>query len=244
MRDYFHADTTVYRRRFKSLSIIVTVPLFTVCVFCVVNIFLNLRTGSREFILLMLAIIGGCVLFVMVFEFSALYFTEKLARRHSRYTYFDILPKGMVFSEYAGEYVIYGKRVILRRLYYMPFAGVTEILRDPKVNPQALTIKGDVRLFFLPSNDLGYHVNEEGELLFDHRELDSRGYEALPSLEIKKGFGSTKAIERSVRFYLEQFRNIPEKKPFNISEHIRQRHKKRQNTSNPLLEAKSYDRHW
>ena len=93
MREFFHADTSVYKSRFKSLSVIVTVPLFTTCIFCVVNIFLNLRSGSREFVLLMLAIIAGCVLAGLVFEFTALYFTEKLARRHNRFTYFDILPR-------------------------------------------------------------------------------------------------------------------------------------------------------
>lgn len=244
MRDFFHADTSVYKRRFKSLTITVLVPLFTTCIFCVVNIFLNLRSGSREFVMLMLAIISGCVFTGLVFEFAALYFTEKLTRRHNRFTYFDILPKGMIYSVYAGEYIMYGKRVIMRRLYYMPFAGVTEILRDPKTNPHALTIKGDVRMFYLPSNELGYHINEEGELLFDHWELNDRGFTQLNALEIKKGFGSTRAIERSAKFYLEQFRNIPEKKPFNISDHIKIKHKKKPTTSNPLLEAKSYDRHW
>lgn len=244
MRDFFHADTSVYKSHLKSLSVIVLVPLFTTCIFCVVNIFLNLRSGSREFVLLMLAIIAGCVLAGLVFEFTALYFTEKLTRRHNRFTYFDILPKGMVYSQYAGEYIMYGERVIMRRLFYMPFAGVTEILRDPKANPHALTIKGDVRMFYLPSKALGYHINEEGDLCFDHWELNERGYTQVNSLEIKKGFGSTRAMERSAKFYLEQFHNIPEKKPFNIADHIKLKQKKRLTTSNPLLEAKSYDRHW
>ena len=45
---FFHADTTKYRRRLRGTAIIVLVPLFGVCVFCAVNILLNLGAGNSS----------------------------------------------------------------------------------------------------------------------------------------------------------------------------------------------------
>ena len=245
MRYFFHADAAKYKRRLKSLLIIVIMPLVAVCVFCTVNIVLHFPTeGDYAFALLMLAIIAGCVALGIIFAFAAAYFTEKLSRRHSRYTYFDILPCGMVYSLYAGEFVRYGKRQIYRRLWYIPFRHFERTERDPKTDPCAIRIKGEIHAYLLPSDSLGYHVTEDGEMSFDHRELNDRGFERTSVLEIKGRFGSTKALERSIEYYAEQFKNRPEKKPFDISEHISVKKKKRPTTSNPALEAPSFDRKW
>ncbi len=242
---FFHADTEKYRRRLKSMMLIVLVPLFTVCVFCTVNIVLNLRVDtSMEFITLMLGIISGCVFMGMTFSFAAAYFTEKLKRRHSKYTYFDILPQGMVYSLYAGEFTRYGKRIILRKLYYIPFSGLEEVLRDPKQGPEAITFKGTVREYFLASNDLGYHVNEEGEISFDHSELDTRGFEEQNLLVISGRLGRTKALLSSVEYYHEQYINRPAKKPFNIADYVSKKKKRIIHTSNPELESPSFNRRW
>lgn len=242
---FFHADTEKYRRRLKSMLIIVLVPLFMICVFCTVNIVLNLRVDtSMEFVALMLGIIAGCVFMGMTFSFVSAYFTEKLKRRHSKYTYFDIIPGGMVYSLYAGEFTRYGKRIIMRRLFYIPFSGLEEVSRDPKTDPEAISFKGSVREYFLASDELGYHVNEEGEIAFDHPELDTRGYEERNSLVISGRLGRTKALLSSVEFYREQYVNRPEKKPFNIADYVSKKKKRVIHTSNPELEAPSFNRKW
>ncbi|MGN1422107.1 MAG: hypothetical protein ACI4XA_01900 [Oscillospiraceae bacterium] len=244
-RYFFHADTEKYRRRQKSLMTAVVMPLLAVCVFCVVNIVLCLRTGaSRSVLMLLFGVIGGCVLAGMVTGFAAAYVTEKLIRRHSRYTFFDILPRGMVFSVYAGDYVNFGRQVIQRRLYYMPFSGFTGTFRDPKKAPDCLVINGEVRMFLLDTNRLGYHIDEDGNLLFDNPELNERGFERLDRVEIRGRFGSTRGIERSIAYYYEQFKNIPEKKAFDISEHIPAHKRRKPATSNPMLELPSFDRKW
>ena len=242
---FFHADTTKYRRRLKGTAIIVLVPLFGVCVFCAVNILLNLSAGiSSGMVRLMALVIVICVLAGMIVMFSAALLAKKYTARHSRYTYLDILPDGFVFSLYAGEFRNWGDQVILRRLYFVPFSGIEEISRDPKSSPCSLTVKGKVRCYFQESDRLGYHVDEDGHTLFDSPELNERGFETADKLEISGWFGSTKEFQASLEHYLEQFRAIPEKKPFNIAEHITRRRKKRPTTSNPLLEAPSYDRNW
>lgn len=101
-----------------------------------------------------------------------------------------------------------------------------------------------MRCYFEESSRLGYHVGEDGHTQFDSPELNERGFETADKLEINGWFGSTKKIQTSLEHYLAEFRAIPEKKPFNIAEHITRRKKKRPTTSNPLLEASSYDRNW
>lgn len=242
---FFHADTTKYRRRLKGTVITVVVPLLGICVFCTVNILLNYSSGAALSLrALMAAVIAGCVLVGTVTVFAAAYFTYKLIRRHSRFTYLDILPDGFVFSLYAGEYRRYSQQVILRKLYFVPFSGIKEIVRDGRNTPLSLTVTGEVRYYLCESDRLGYHVDEENHLQFDSAELNTRGFEKLDKLEISGWFGSTKRLERSLNYFLEEYRSIPEKKPFNISEHIPKKQKKRPVTSNPILEAPSYDRKW
>ncbi len=245
MRRYFHAATEHYSKLLKAMTITVLMPLAAICVFCVVNIILNLREGlDSGLILLLLIIITGCVFIGMVFEFSAVYIIDHLKQRHSRYTYFDIVPSGLVFSLYAGEHYVWGCRVVYRRLYYIPFEGLEAVERDKKKTPLSLTIKGKVRGYLLHSDALGYHITEEGELTFDHPELDERGFEELPQVEIRRAFGSTRRLERSVLHYWEEYKNAPPKKEFNIADHIAVKRYHRPKTSNPLLEGPSFDRKW
>lgn len=240
-RSFFHADISVYSRALRHALIVVLIPLFVLCMFCTVNIVLHYNLG---FVKLLVYIIAGSVLFGMIFTFSAVYIIEKKKRRHSRFTFFDILPRGMVFSEYAGEFTRYGDRIILRRLYYIPFDGFESVSRDPKTTPRELTIKGTVRGYLLENDRLGYHVNENGDLIFDTAVLNLGLFRELSEVTIKKRFGNTKALEASILFYKEKFDHIPEKKPFNIEDFVFVRRKRRPHTSNPALEAPSFNRDW
>ncbi len=245
MRAYFHADTARFSKYLKALSITVLMPLAAICVFCVVNIILNLRAGFESgFVTLLILIIIACVFVGMVFEFVAVYAVYMLKRNHSRYTYFDIVPSGMVCSIYAGAHYVWGDRVVYRRLYYIPFSSLENVVRDRKKTPLSITLKGEVREYLYHSDALGYHVNEEGELVFDNWELDNGGCKRLSQIEIRRIFGSTKGIERSVLHYWDVYKNTPPKKQFNIADHIAVKHYHRPKTSNPLLEGPSYDRKW
>lgn len=243
MKYFFHAETAKYTERLKHMMILTVLSIFAVCIFCTVNIVLNF--GS-DIVYLLLGVIGGLVLLGMIFAFSAVYITEKYKKRHSKYTYFDFLPKGMVFSEYAGEYVHFGARVILRRLYYIPFDKLESVSRDPKTSPHNLTFKGEIRCYCQESDRLGYHISEDGNLEFDSSELNERLFEKIPVLVIRERFGNTKKLEKSVNFYLEQFKNTPEKKPFNISDYVSVQKRRKLHTSNPALEepSVSFSRNW
>lgn len=244
MRDFFHCDTAIYKKRLKMVLAALIAPLAAACVFCSANIVFNMRAdGDSGFALLMVYIALGCVAAGMIFCFAGAYIADRKARFHARYTYFDILPKGMIYSRYAGQHHLYGERTIYRRLYYIPFDGVKQIIRDPK-QPFSLVITGDIRGYFLPTDRLGYHIDEEGDLLFDSPELMQRHFVCREKLEISRDFGRTKQLDISIRHYMELYRNAPKKKQFNIADHITARPRKPMRTSNSMLDAPSFNRKW
>lgn len=238
---YFHADVEKYSENLRRLLVIVLVPIFTLCTFCSVNIVLNFRSNFAKFLMI---VILASVFCGMVFTFLAVYITDKKKRRHARYTFFDIIPYGMVYSEYAGEFTRYGERVILRRLYYIPFEKLESVFRDPKVAPHDICFKGEMREYFLETDRLGYHINEDGKLEFDSFELNTRLFSTVNMVTVKKRLGNTKRLERSVLYYWEQFKSIPEKKPFDISNFVSERRRKKLKTSNAALEKPSFSRNW
>ncbi len=240
-RYYFHAEVGDYSRKLRRAITVVIAPILTMCVFCAVIIFLNLNS---DFLRLLLWVIAFGVLTGMIFAFIAVYVTDKYKRRHSRYTFFDILPSGLVYSEYAGEFTRYGKRVILRKLYYIPFKSLESVSRDPKVSPRRLVIKGEVREYFHETDRLGYHIAENGELIFDTLILNTNYFKIKNTLTIKERLGNTKRIEHAVLYYWEEFKKIPERRPFDITKAIAVRKRKKPTTSNPKLEAPSYSRKW
>lgn len=241
MRSYFHADVTDFSRALRHALTVVVIPLMAVCVFCTVNVVLHYSSSLTR---LLLAIVAGSVLFGMIFTFAAVYIIDKKKRRHARFTFFDILPQGMIFSEYAGEFVRYGDRIILRTLCYLPFADFESVSRDPKKAPHELTIKGRIRRYFFESDRLGYHISEDGHPMFDSAILNISLYEEVPTITIKRRFGNTKRLEAAILFYKDRFDNLPEKKPFNISDYVPKIRKRRPRTSNPALEAPSFERKW
>lgn len=238
---YFHADVEKYSDRLRRMLIIVIAPILAICVFSTANIVLNF--GS-DFSRLLMMVIAGSIFVGMVFTFAAVYVIDKRRRRHSRYTFFDIIPSGMIFSVYAGEFMRYGEKIIMRRLYYIPFDKLESVSRDPKTAPHNITFKGAIREYYLETERLGYHIDEDGKLEFDTLIINDAYYSEVPEVTVKNRFGNTKRLEKSVLFYWEEFKNIPEKKPFDISKYVTARRRTKPKTSNPALEAPSFSRNW
>ena len=241
MKSYFHAETEKYSKLFRHIMLIVTVPVFSLCAFCTANIILNI---GRDTAVMYFLIAAGSIMAGLITAFVSAYFTDKLTRRHNKYTYFDILPKGMVFSEYAGEFTRYGKKVILRNLYYIPFEKLESVSRNPKVAPHNIEFKGEIRGYFFDSNRLGYHIYEDGELVFDTFELNFGLYETLKSVIVKDRFGNTKRLEKTAEYFHNKYKNTPKKKPFDIADYVSTVKKQKPKTSNPALEKPSYNRKW
>lgn len=240
---FFHADADKYTDILRKTLINVIIPLSALCVFSAVNIVLHFRSAVAG---LLFAVIAGCVLFGMIFTFSAVYIAERGKRRNARFTFLDILPCGIVYSEYAGEFIRYGDRIVLRRLYLIPFAELEEVSRDPKKSPHNITFKGSIRSYFFDSDRLGYHVTEDGEPVFDTDILNIAYYDTLNELVIKNQLGNTKRLERSVLYYLTRFRNKPPKEDFDISKFVSTPKRRKLKTSNAELEKPSlnFNRNW
>lgn len=238
---YFHADINKYTDRLRHILIIVLIPIVGLCVFCTVNIILRLNSPLA---ILLFAVVVGSVLLGILFTFAAVYFTDKRARRHARYTFLDIIPSAVIYSEYAGEFVRYGEKIILRRLYIIPFADLESVSRNPKQAPHNITFKGKIREYLLETDRLGYHIDADGNIELDTAILEYGYFSELTEITVKNRLGNTKRIERAVLFYWEEFKNVPEKKPFDISQFVHARQKPKPKTSNPALEAPSFNRNW
>lgn len=239
--NYFHAYTGQFTKRCKTAVILVDVPLFQLCVICIVDMLLNFRKlGERQFLSVMCGIVLGSVLVGTLFTLVCFYLMQKAVKRHSRYTYFDIEQRVMIFSMYGGEYYSGGKRTINRELYVMPFSEFQSVERDPK--KKTVTIKGEIRVYYLPSDDLGYHI-KDGNIAFDHWWLDGNNYKVVSELEINNCFERVKLLESSINAAFEDFKQIPPPKPF-VLENTLYKPKKRLSVSNKLLSLPSYDRKW
>lgn len=238
---YFHADVEKYSDKLRHMLILVIVPILAVCIFSTANIVLNF--GS-DFSRLLMIVIAGSIFLGMVFTFTAAYVIYRCRDRHSRYTFFDIIPCGMFFSVYAGEFTRYGERIIMRRLYYIPFDKLESVSRDSKTAPHNITFKGVIREYYLETKRLGYHIDEDGKPEFDTSILNTAYFTEISEVTVKNRFGNTKRLEQSVLFYWEKFKSIPEKKPFDISKYVTVRRKHKTKTSNPALEAPSFNRNW
>lgn len=238
---YFHADIDKYSDRLRHILIIVIIPIIALCVFCTVNIVLRLNSLLA---VLLFAVVVGSVLFGILFTFFTVYLVDKLSRRHARYTFLDIVPSAVIYSEYAGEFVRYGERIILRRLYLIPFSTLESVSRNPKKAPHDITFKGAVRAYFLETERLGYHIDADGNVELDTEILNYGYFKELSEITVRDRLGNTKRLERSVLYYWEEFKNAPEKKPFDISQFVHARQKPKPKTSNPALEAPSFNRNW
>lgn len=238
---YFHADIAKYADRLRHILIIVIIPIIALCVFCTVNIVLRINSKLAVFLF---AAVVGFVLFGILFTFIAVYLTDKYSRRNARFTFLDIIPTAVIYSEYAGEFVRYGEKIILRRLYIIPFATLESVTRNPKEAPHNITFKGAARAYFLETDRLGYHVDPDGNIKLDNEILNYGYFMEQGEVTVKNRLGNTKRLERSVLFYWEEFKNAPEKKPFDISQYVHTRRKPKPKTSNPALEAPSFNRNW
>lgn len=238
---YFHADIEKYSNRLRHMLMLVLVPILAICVFGTANIVLNFGSNFSR---LLMIIIAASVCFGMVFTFVAVYFIDKCRRRHARYTFLDIVPCGVVFSEYAGEFTRYGERIIMRRLYYIPFDKLESVSRNPKEAPHNIEFKGEIRLYYHETGRLGYHINDDNKLEFDTAILNLSYFTTVSQVTVKNRLGNTARLEKSVLYYWEEFKNTPEKAPFDISKYVTERRRSRPKTSNPALEAPSFNRNW
>ncbi len=188
MQDFFHADTTKYKRFARRFSIALGIFLSLPVVLCFLSLMLGFRQLSEPgFVTVRLAVAAGCAALWLLLSFAVYIAAELKIRRNSRYTYLEIQPCAAVFSRYGGSWRVLGDTTLSRTLYVIPFDG-TEI----KYDKGAITFSGRIRRYDGDSERLGYHV-KHGVMKFDNWWLEENGYTelksfSLPPLFSKPGF--------------------------------------------------------
>lgn len=239
---FFHSYTALFSKRCKTALILVDIPLFQVCVICIVDMILNYKKlFESNFFMLMCIIIVSSIFLGLVFSLFCIYFTYNAIKRHSRYTYFEIEQKVMIFSKYGGEYYHLNKRTVNRELYIIPFKSFEKIESNPK--KKSITIKGEIRFYYMSSDDLGYHI-KNGDIDFDHWWLNENNFTLIEEVEISNCFERVKLMETSIDNMYQDFKLIPPPKPFVLENNLYVPKKKNIKVSNRLLSLPSYDRKW
>ncbi len=239
MRWFYHFSPVKLRKTTRRIILITACFCAEICVAAFIVMFFNFLTAENyDIVLQMLAIICGAILLGMLVCFGAEMISWRKINRRSRYTYVDIQAKTLIYSSYAGEYTVSGEKVIIRDIYYVPFADFT----DARVsgNGKNVILTGKIRHYCMNSDNLGYHV-KDGEVIFDRELLNESGYESLETLRIPAVFGNPERLCRAITEGRVRFEEIPAPRPyvFKEADFIRRRAKPR-----TMPEDFNYSRKW
>lgn len=237
MRTYFHWNPAPLLRRRKNLILCAAAFCAEVCVAAFFILIFNFCTAPDEDVLTrMLAVICATILAGMLFCLITEEAYGKRIRRRSRYTYLDLQLRGMVYSAYAGEYRVAGERIIVRDVYYIPYASLTAV----ETERRAVVLTGELRHYCMNSENLGYHI-KNGDFEFDHPYLNMAGFAREERLRIPDVFGSAERAADSIQAAKRRFDALPAPKPyvFREADFIRRRPKSR-----VLPESFDYSRSW
>lgn len=239
MQTYFHYNIKKDRKRMGYGIALIVAPLFQASLLAMLMIFFSLGCVEEpDNIAMLSAVACGCILAAMLLSWLWYELYAHKIAANSRYTYFDILPKCLVFSRYEGSHPYNHGRAAIRTLYVIPLKTFSEAAVH--ANGKELVIKGNIRIYSMNSEMLGYHVGD-GEMTFDHWWLDHGAYQTVSSVKIPHFFGSAKRLEKEVLAAKKRFDEAPVPKPyvFKEADFIRRRPKPR-----VLPEDFSYNRRW
>ncbi len=239
MRNFFHFSPVKPKKKAQRTIMLTACFCAEICIAAFIVMIFNFLTAKNfNVIFYMLAVICVTILTGMLICFFAeMYFSRRI-RRCSRYTYVDIQQKTAVYSSYAGEYRVAGEKVIIRDVYYIPFAVMTgaEVMKNGK----GVNVTGKMRHYCMNSDNLGYHVRD-GEVVFDRELLNESGFETMETLRIPAVFGNPERLCRAINEAKKNFDDVPAPKPyvFKEADFIRRRAKPR-----VMPEDFNYSRKW
>lgn len=239
MSKYLHCWTDAYSKRAKTIILCTAAICSETCIAAFFVMIFNICAAQPSFVsAAMIILISATICVGMLICLAAAELSNKKIKRHSRYTYLDIQPKGFILSIYAGEYRILGEKTILRDIYYVPFRGIrlAELCADGK----NILITGEIRHFCMNSDNLGYHISD-GDFDFDRPLLNVSGFETKNQLKLPPVFGKPTALMKTLSTAYKEWQNLPVSKPktFCEADFIRRRPKAR-----ALPDSFDFDRSW
>lgn len=212
MNSFFHAYTKKYYLRRRYAMLLTAAPVAELSLFLIWAAFFNLRRMYETGTLMLFAVwIGVAVAVAMVLFIFYAEITEKKVRRHSKYTYFDIAPKAVVYSRYAGEYKHNGEKVIRRRLCVMRLNDFERAYLDEK--KKHLILVGKMRVYEDENSNLGYHISD-GDVVFDNWWYNEAGFREIHLLKLPVDFEKPSLIAKKLYLAKRRLDNTPEKKPY------------------------------
>lgn len=239
MNKYLHSRTDGYSKCGRTIILCTAAICSEICIAAFFVMFFNICAAQPSSVSVAMLILIAAAIFVgMLVCLIAAELSQKKIKRHSRYTYLDIQPKGFILSVYAGEYRILGEKTILRDIYYVPFRGVklAELCEDGK----NILITGEIRHFCMNSDNLGYHISD-GDFDFDRQLLNVSGFEIKKQLKLPPIFGKPTALMKTLSTAYKEWQELPVPKPktFCEADFIRRRPKTR-----VLPDSFDFDRSW
>lgn len=192
--------------------VLTAAPIIEVSMLVVWAALFNLKQMYEQGYIPMLAggvsvgIAVGMILFIIYAQC-----TERAVRRNSKYTYFDICGKAVVYSRYRGEYSHLGEKIIQRELYVMQLKDFKQAYVDEK--KKHLILIGKMRVYLDNTDNLGYHV-ENGNVDFDNWWYNEAGFKTVNMLKLPMDFERPTLIARKMYEAKRDFDAIPEKKPY------------------------------
>ncbi len=239
MRNFFHFSPVKLRKTIQRTVMITACFCAEICIAAFIVLIFNFLTARNyQVIFYMIAVICITILAGMLICFFTEMLLSRKIRRCSRYTYVDIQLKTLIYSAYAGEYSISGERVVIRDIYYIPFAALSKA--EISKNGRNIVVTGKMRHYCMNSHNLGYHV-VDGEVQFDRALLNESSFETIETLRIPAVFGNPSKLCGAIEEAKERFEEIPAPKPyvFKEADFIRRRAKPR-----VMPEDFNYSRKW
>ncbi len=178
----------------------------------------NLKMASDISFLFSYALaIGASVLAGMTLCIVYAAVCDHYIRAARRYTYFEILPKAAVFSEYKGSYTLFREKNILRRVCVIPLKNYDRAYLDER--KKHLILLGEIRIYQGESTALGYHV-KDGFPVFDkwwYNEAE-KSYRTVGAVRLPMDFERPGSIAAAMDKAKRDYKKIPPKKEYVFKE--------------------------
>ncbi len=198
--------------------ILTVTPLAQFCMMLIWALMFNLKmVTDKTFLLSYILMIGGCVMTGMVLCIVYAAVCDHYIRVGRHYTYFEILPKAAVFSEYKGSYTVFGEKTILRRVCVIPLKNYDRAYLDER--KKHLILLGEIRIYQGESSALGYHV-KDGFPVFDkwwYNEAE-KSYKTAGVVRLPMDFERPGRIAAAMDKAKRDFEKIPPKKEYVFKE--------------------------
>lgn len=228
MQNYFHADTSKYRKTAAYISTAAGIILALPALLCLMSLILGYnRVYDEGFVLYRVIIVVGIAALWLIISFLAYSAARTKTERVSRLTYLEIDLHCAILSVYSGSWTVMGYRTVSRTLYVIPLENLKV---DYKKGRLKLSVKQPaekeetaaygkaekivIRKYTGDSETLGYHIRA-GKPEFDNWWLDRNGYEAVESIILPPVFRSPSFIARCLKIALRRSERVrsQQKKP-------------------------------